>query len=137
MTVFPSRRTLACPRCLDPVSAVTAHTVSYYDPCFTHDCGFQGPLRWSRPARVRRLKTALPQQAVLPLKHPSGAGKNTRADKRTAETASAAARKAVQVSKAGAVRLRKPPELVAALPTRKQPARSRPAARDGRMRLFP
>lgn len=58
MMSFPSSRTLVCPRCLQPTSQVTLHTVSYYDPHFTHPCGFKGTLRWVRPPRTRQARGA-------------------------------------------------------------------------------
>lgn len=57
-------RTLLCPRCMLPVSRVTRYTASYYDPHFRHVCGFEGVLRWARPARPSRVMRPAGEEQV-------------------------------------------------------------------------
>ncbi len=110
MMSLPSRRALLCPRCLAPVSVVTAHTASYYDPHFTHSCGFKGVLRWSRPARARRTspmtkpKRLRPTQCIQTPKQPVAAKGKTELQERGAATARMAQRNTAPATKLRAVK---------------------------------
>ena len=129
MMSHTSRRTLVCPHCLAPVSVVTAHTASYYDPHFAHSCGFKGVLRWSRPVRARHTVSAAKprhltaEQYVQPPHRPAPM-ENTKLPQRGAMAIRAARRDSAT---AGKPQARIAPDKIAVRPASRANAETAPA----------